>query len=197
MLTQVQQNQWLFKADLLRVFSACFSYPNEQTIQDIRHLSAELQTNTTLLPEIQNLLEFLPKYLRPTHLEKEYSELFIQGGVPLSETAYNPSIDIYSELAAYYQAFGVQPTSGDAPDTLPYELEFLGVLCIKIALAKTTEQREVSYNAYRTFIQTHLFPLVNKLHQRLTNNFPNATYTWVTEFLKQFLHRENSIGHLN
>jgi len=197
MLTQVQQNQWLFKADLWRIFSTCFSYPENETITNIQQLGKELQPHSSIIPETQPLFRFLQRAALHTTLEAEYSQLFIQGNIPLSETAYHPSIDIYSELSAFYQAFGVQPVSGDAPDTLAYELEFLGVLCVKIALSQNAEQQEVAFSAYREFIRNHLLPLVEKLHNRLSENFPEATYTDLTKYLLNLLRNENRTFSLN
>ncbi len=197
MLTQVEQNQWLFKADVLRIFSTCFAYPEPDKIQAVQQLSQELEHSGSVENASSDVLKFLQRALAQPELAEEYSRLFIQGGIPLSETAYHPSIDTYSELSAYYQAFGVQPVSGDAPDTLPYELEFLAVLCVKIALAQNPDQREVAHQAYSQFIDNHLFPLVQQLHKKLEETFPESPYTRLTDFLKNFLQQENRTISLN
>ena len=197
MLTQVQQNQWLFKADIWRIFSTCFSYPENEAIANIQQFAKELQPHSTIIPETKPLFRFLQRASLHSTLETEYSQLFIQGNIPLSETAYHPSIDIYSELSAFYQAFGGQPMSGDAPDTLAYELEFLGVLCVKVALSQNTEQREIAFSAYLEFVRNHLLPMVEKLHKRLSENFPEAIYTQLTEYLLNLLRNENRALSLN
>ncbi len=197
MLTQVEQNQWLLKADVLRIFSTCFTYPDADKIHAVQQLTQELHHSHINHPVIAPLLQFFITLLNQQQLAEEYSRLFIQGGIPLSETAYHPSIDTYSELSAYYEAFGVQPISGDAPDTLSYELEFLAVLCLKVALASNKDQQTVAHQAYAQFIHYHLLPLVEKLHQKLENTFAESLYTQLTDFLKKFLQQENQTFNMN
>ena len=196
-LNNTQQSQWLLKADLLRIFSNCFAYPDESRIVATKELVDEIFSTELFHSSTASILHLLLKFLTNTSLQEEYSKIFVQGGIPLSETAYNPSLDIYSELSAFYHAFGVQPKSGDAPDTLPYELEFLGVLCLKIALAQDKDQQTVAGQAYVQFIHHHLLPLVEKLHQKLEKPFAESIYTQLSDLLKKFLQQENRTFNMN
>jgi len=185
-----EQSQWLTKADILRLFSLCFSYPDKERVEAILDLSGEL-SSTGILPEaIRSVLAYLQSLPSARQLQRMYARLFIQGGIPLSETAYHPSNDIYSALAIFYQVFGLQPAPGDAPDTLPYELEFAGILALKVALAKDDEQREVAREAFNYFLSNHLIPLAVGVYTRLKETGRDLFYTQLAEHLKAFLEAE-------
>ncbi len=183
----------LIKADIFRFFSLGFAYPDRERVEAVRMLARELRTIPEIPDVVKSALEL--DFHLPV-LQATYSQLFIRGGIPLSETAYNPSNDVYSALAVFYQVFGLQPQSGDAPDTLSYELEFAAVLCLKVVLAQTAEQREVAKEAYQRLLANHLVHFVTQFHMRLKAYFPDAVYTRLASSLKDFLHQEHPMDIL-
>ncbi|MFN8237288.1 MAG: molecular chaperone TorD family protein [Chitinophagales bacterium] len=59
-----------------------------------------------------------------------------------------------SDASAFYKAFGFTPKTGENPDSIMYQLEFLALLLVKIAIAPNNENRNVTEDAYRKFWKT-------------------------------------------
>jgi TorA maturation chaperone TorD len=101
-------------------------------------------------------------------LAAEYVRLFAGNGpCSLHETAYGDGqrmngrpIEL-ADINGFYAAFGLELSAAnpDLPDTLVTELEFYSLLLVKQAYALLrhwTEQRRVSENAIRLFLEQHL-----------------------------------------
>ena len=94
----------------------------------------------------------------------EFNTVFLgDQGVPPYECEFSCSSDFekarwLADIAGFYRAFGVEP-SGERPDHIASELEFLHLLSLKEALAgreSHTEHLEVTLDAERKFFREHL-----------------------------------------
>lgn len=97
----------------------------------------------------------------PQLLRDEHVRLFEGAMVcPLNETAYirRDKGAIIGDLAGFYRAFGCEPSSatGEKPDHLLAELEFVAALLTMSAEAETPEQVQVASDALAAFATSHL-----------------------------------------
>jgi len=109
----------------------------------------------------------------------EYVRLFL-GTVPCppNETAWTPSKGLtggaaeLADLQGFYHAFGFEPagSSREMPDHVSVELEFLGVLLVKLAYARIQEWEdpaEVTGEALHAFLEAHTGRWVSAFVSRL------------------------------
>jgi len=165
---------FIAKSDLFRILSLAFSYPDEANLSELRNLISEF---LSCAPE-NSVTECLNRIVRCADgpiLRREYSDLFLKGDVPISETSYSRNLDAISDVSAFYKAFGVSAKSGDIPDSLPYQLQFMAVLALKTSLANNEEDKKIVENAYKKFLNQHLqqFSLrfSENLKEKTQNNF--------------------------
>lgn len=158
---------WLLAADIWRILSKSFSYPDENNRQQVRELCKILVARELADLPAGHLLNQLELAVAKEQVVDDYSRLFLRGSIPLNESFCSSKLDSVADVSAFYKAFGLKSRSGDAPDSLAYELEFLSVLCVKYALANEDEQREVCESAYFEFLQDHLKGFKDKLKERM------------------------------
>jgi len=80
---------------------------------------------------------------------------------------------ILSELEAYYQGFGYQPTCPEAPDHVAVEAGFMAFLRLKQAYAMadgSSDQAEMAAAAAHRFLTEHLAVMAEPLARSLTNS---------------------------
>ncbi|MBI1853638.1 MAG: molecular chaperone TorD family protein [Planctomycetes bacterium] len=82
---------------------------------------------------------------------------------PAYETMYGSSeifaqTAILADVAAFYRAFGVEPAEArhEPPDHVSVEMEFVGLLVLRAAIAPSEEARDTTVSACRTFLSEHL-----------------------------------------
>ncbi len=88
------------------------------------------------------------------------------------------------DIRGFYEAFGVRPRSGgERPDHVGCELEFLGLLALKSAIAHATsdvERIEICREAERRFIADHPGRWLPALAGRIAARVPDSGYAAVT-----------------
>lgn len=177
-------------ADIYRVLSKGFSYPDENNIGEIRAITEELLSFEELDENSYRYLERMLSAIDIKELQKEYSRLFLKGTIPTCDSSYNLNADALSIVATFYKAFGLTPKTGESPDSLPYELEFLAFLSLKKALAERRVDQEVADSAYRKFVKQNLAGFVEKFSVRVEEASPHPFYRTITEFLKVITENE-------
>lgn len=173
----------LVKADLLRIISRGFSYPSEENLNEIRGISSEI-TAVEIQTPWTNLLSEMKKNLDASAIKSEYSRLFLMKQVPLNESNCCARLNAVTDVAGFYKAFGMNPKSGDAPDALPYELEFLALLLVKYCLAQSAEQMEITLNAYDKFMNEHLKDFSKKFSEKMHAAQCSGFYIKLLELLE-------------
>ncbi|MBI4930764.1 MAG: molecular chaperone TorD family protein [Bacteroidetes bacterium] len=181
----------LVKADLFRVISKGFSYPEENNIAEIREIVFELSKRTELNIEYKKLLLEILKNANYKTLLSEYSRLFLKGTVPVSESTCLSKLNSVTDVAAFYKAFGMTAKSGESPDAITYQLEFLSLLLVKMSIAKNKEQLEITKDAYVKFINDHLLEFSGKFSENLSQTNPNDFYSELSSLLVKLIHEES------
>ncbi len=167
---------YIVKADIYRVFSHIFSYP-----EDKKSLEDFIGEVGKYYPRIKSII--------PIYEDLNYSYIpFMKGEIPLSCGSYIPLGTL--NILKTYKAFGVKPKSGDNPDSLPYILQFMSLLCLKIALAPDEEKREITLNAYKTLLKEYMEPFTDKLLKRVREKLGDGFYKNATEALVVFIKEE-------
>ena len=105
-----------------------------------------------------------------------YSTFGPGGPAPPREVSYCDALQfgsLMSELRTYYDAFGYQPRTGEAPDHVSVETGFLSFLRMKEAFARETgdsEHASVTAEAAERFRQEHLCWVAGPLAARLADS---------------------------
>ena len=181
MKTAIDQN--LVTADLFRILSMGFSYPDQEKCDDLEAIIFDLLKEGDLNPEIQEYLESIQRNMNYSELLREYSRVFLKGTIPTTETAVCAKMNCVTDVAAFYKAFGMTPKSGDSPDSIIYQLEFASLLNVKMALAKDEEQSFIAKDAYEKFMNDHLIELAEKFQEKLETAAPINFYTGLSKLL--------------
>lgn len=178
------------KADIYRILSKGFSYPGKKNINDMRSIIEELASSPYLDQSIYPYFETILSNIEIEEIQKEYSRLFLKGTVPICESSYNLRVNVIPDVSAFYTAFGLTPKSGESPDSLPYELEFVSILSLKTAIAQIQDDMDIAKDAYRKFLKEHMFEFVKRFSKRVDEAKPNPFYKAVTELLKRLVEKE-------
>lgn len=184
-----KMTNYLEKADIYRILSMGFSYPDDSSISELRSLISDLM-ECRPANQIKKYLKEILENSDVRILRKEYSRLFLKGSIPLHEGAYNLNLNIIPDVSAYYKAFGLSSLSGDTPDSLNYELQFLSLLSLKIYLAQNKEQEETSKDAYRKFLKEHLVNFIDGFINRLGKARGGTFYGSLSGLLHCFIINE-------
>lgn len=189
MKTAIDNN--LIKADLFRILSMGFSYPEQEKCDDIENIILDLRKDDDLDPEISDTLESIRKTMDYKDILREYSRVFLKGTIPTTETAVCEKMNCVPDVAAFYKAFGMNAKSGDSPDSIIYQLEFASLMNVKIALAKDAEQAFIVLDAYQKFMNDHLTDLGQKFQEKLLTIAPIEFYNNLSNLLVILTKKQN------
>lgn len=181
MKTAIDKN--LVKADLFRILSMGFSYPDQEKCDDIDSIIHDLLKEGDLDLEIQESLKSIKKNMDYKEILTEYSRVFLKGTIPTTETAVCAKMNCVADAAAFYKAFGMNAKSGDSPDSIIYQLEFASLLSVKKALANDEEQSFIVEDAYQKFMNDHLTELAEKFQEKLQTAEPIEFYNELSNLL--------------
>lgn len=181
-------NKELVKADIYRILSIGFSYPDENNLSQLLSIGCDLVNNEKIEDEkTVELLQQILASIKKDEIVSEYSRMFLKGSIPMNESFCCSKLDAVSDVGAFYKAFGMNAKSGDAPDALPYELEFCSALLVKISLAKNEEQKNIAYDAYKKFLNDHLKEFTQKFSAKVKEVEVIDFYKNMISLLEQFV----------
>jgi len=135
----------------------------------------------------------------PRDPELDYQQLFEGGqslGCPLGETEYTAShvwmqTQQMADIAGFYRAFGVDAqNSGERPDALSVELEFLYLLCIKEAAAQDVgdaQAASICREARAKFLTQHLLTWLPRLLSRVEQFGGTGFYAIAVRLARSFV----------
>jgi DMSO reductase family type II enzyme chaperone len=97
-----------------------------------------------------------------------------------------------ADVAGFYKAFGVEAeSSGERPDHIAAELEFMNLLAVKECIALQEEgageHADVCRNAARAFLRDHLARWAPRLGQRLASAAVDPVYRTAGRLLGDFV----------
>jgi TorA maturation chaperone TorD len=127
-------------------------------------------------------------------LNSEYTYLFHRGACPPYETSYNPERSFsktndLADIAGFYRAFGIKHKN-EAPDHIVSELEFMGLLCLKEALAVANsmqKEAEICSEARRKFLSEHLGNWVSHYSMRMRKEARLGVYPAIADLVRSFV----------
>lgn len=148
-----------------RLIGLLFECPSQRWREQVAELAAEAGD-----PELRRTVE---EALREAD-EGTYHHTFGPGGpAPPREATYRDTLQLgylMSELNAFYQAFGFQPSTAEAADHVSVEAGFVGYLKLKQAFALASGDEEgagVARDAEREFISEHLASIAEPIAKSL------------------------------
>lgn len=180
----------LERGDLYLALSLSFSYPAEERVAGLKVLLEDMISVVDPANPYHRQLELMQDHLDADALVGAYSDLFLKGAVPLNESSCTPRFETVADAAGFYKAFGLNPEAGDTPDALPYELEFMSILCLKIAQAPDDEKKEIAQDAYRKFLDDHLLDFVKKFCAKLERHSAGSFYGTAAQILESLVLKE-------
>ncbi len=187
-------NKYLLTADIYRLLSLGLSYPDSKTVEKVKRISAELLNQPGIHSDLLDGIKKLIPEIDEDIMRSEYSRVFISGGVPITESNLTLSFSSVSDVSAFYAAFGFSPKSGETPDSIMYELEFLALLALKIAIAPNKEAMEVTEDAYNKFLEDHVTKLAERFAEKINHGDANAYYKILTGLLLMHVKSESDIS---
>ena len=190
MRTKEKADKRLLKADIYRLLSICFDFPTKERLFAIKELSAGLSRIGYPDKEIVNIIVTLNEAIIENEIVNDYSVIFIKGGVPLNESHTLQKFSSVSDVNAFYKAFGFSPKSGENPDSMMYELEFLALLLTKSAIAPNEEAKEVTEKAYRDFLEEHTGEFALAMAKRIREGNAGPFYFTVSFLLEALITQE-------
>lgn len=183
-------NTRLLDADVYRLLASCFDFPNEERLLAIREISEGLGNTGYPDSDIQNMILTLRASINEEEILRDYSVIFIKGGVPLNESHTLKKYNSVADVNAFYHAFGFSPRSGDNPDSIMYELEFLALLLLKHNVAPNAEASEVTEKAYWDFLNEHAAEFAVALSKRIREGSAGPYFITVAFLLETFIQRQ-------
>lgn len=197
----------------------CLSIGYSPVTGDVKEfLAAELE------PKLTHALRFLPPgydLARPVALvvkvakageglEGEYNRLFRNRPVC---TPYETERDlraapakgqVLADILGFYEAFGLKPSQclKELPDHIGTELEFMAILLLKEAYARskgTDEQVELCVDAQVKFLKDHLAPWATPFCHQVEKESRTPFYRAIAGLTRRFLRLETkhlSVGRL-
>ncbi|MEM2237471.1 MAG: molecular chaperone TorD family protein [Candidatus Caldarchaeum sp.] len=181
--TELYGDRLLTFALFFNMLAKSFVPDREKMVENLRKL-AEISVNlpkTKLRELISAILQHVEEDVEAT---SDYFRLFELAVSPPYETSYTTAVKKENmtfhkaDVAGFYRAFGVKH-SGDYPDHLAAELEFLSLLFLKEAHAlehSDVENAEICREAREKFIQQHLANWVDLFSQAVEKNAKKPTY---------------------
>lgn len=190
MKTKQKTNVKLMKADMYRLIANCFDFPSNERLYAVKEMSAGLSQSNYPDAEITNMLVSLNESIDENEILQDFSNIFIKGGVPLSESHTLQKFNSVSDVNAFYKAFGFSPKTGENPDSIMYELEFLALLLLKSEVAPNESAKEVTEKAYRNFLEDHTGEFALSLAKRIREGNAGPYFFTVSHLLEAFISQE-------
>lgn len=157
----------LATADIYRVISIAFSYPERERLEDLSFLVDEMAEGLDYLPfDIRaefNAFRGSLQGISREEIESEYTELFLTRMLcPPYESRYvkegfNKS-EVLADIAGFYNAFGFTLAGPDMADHIAAETEFLSLLSLKETMGieeGLKEMVDVCSTAKKRFLEAH------------------------------------------
>lgn len=190
MKTNQMNDTRLMNADLYRLIASCFDYPDKEHLLNIKKIATELKKARYPDESINNMLQALVDATNEDDVLYAFTNIFVKGGVALSETHLLQKYNSVSDTNAFYKAFGFSPKTGENPDSIMYQLEFLSLLLVKSVIAPNEESRNVTEEAYQKFLEEHTGEFALALAKRIREGDSGVFFLTVSYMLEEFITNE-------
>jgi len=190
MKTNQMTDTRLMNTDLYRLIANCFDYPDKERLLNIKEMATDLYKAGYPDESINNMLHSLAEAANEDEVLYAFTNIFVKGGVALSETHLLQKYNSVSDANAFYKAFGFSPKTGENPDSIMYQLEFLALLLVKSVIAPDDESRNVTEDAYQKFLEEHTGEFALALAKRLREGEAGPFFLTVSYLLEEFITNE-------
>ncbi len=169
--------------------------PNRDKMIENLRILAEISQHLPQKEIRERVLETLHSFEKDPDSTSEYFRLFELGISPPYETFYTTSMKKEAavfekaDVAGFYRAFGVK-CSGEFPDHIAAELEFLSLLLLKEAHAlknNDEEKAKICRDARNSFFEEHLGSWAHLFSQSIEKNAKKPTYIFWSRLLVEAL----------
>jgi len=165
-----QSRPWLETAAKWRLLSLLFQLPTRESRRELNRLADGSPGEWGAVAK-----EWIRIPLKGA--EAEFHRLFGPGGIPATESAYDPNAlagrgPLLADIAGFHEAFAYRPKAPAAavPDHLAAEADFLSYLAFKVAFAmegESGEEARVTADAYELFLEQHLRTWLPAFQERI------------------------------
>ncbi|MCH8229199.1 MAG: molecular chaperone TorD family protein [Chloroflexi bacterium] len=175
MAVKTPTDELVQRAAWYTVFSMLFRFPDEEIVQHVKTLVAELPVevlDAEFRPRVAPFKQAAANAV-PGDFVTEHSRLFTGAGLcRANENDYEKlsfsMTEKLADVAGFYHAFGFEVTAGvgERPDFIGTELDFVNLLLLKQAYALELgwpEKAEISARALNSFLESHFVKWVPKL----------------------------------
>lgn len=184
-----ERERLLAEADIYRLLSLSFSYPDRETIENLCSITEDIgEVISSFSSDIQGKFLLYKNSLNGLSgeaIEEEFTELFMTRMLcPPYENSYGEigadKAGTLADISGFYKAFGfsISERDSDMPDHIAIELEFLSLIALKEAYGIEHGQEdmiEVCASAKKKFLGDHLGRWVGafckNLRERTTMDF--------------------------
>jgi len=167
---RAEARRWLERATRWRLLSLLFQLPARESRRELSRLAEGASGESASVAK-----EWARVPLKEA--EAEYHRVFGSGGIPATESAYDPNAlagrgPLLADIAGFHEAFAYRPEKSPAPvpDHIAAEADFLSYLAFKAAFALDRENKEearLTAQAYERFLQDHLRTWLPAFQDRL------------------------------
>jgi TorA maturation chaperone TorD len=190
------------RSNIYSLLANAFAYPTQAQSSRAQELASAVLELADASPEIGALAGAWTRV--DGSLERDYIATFTlstSSDCPLFETAFTTAdsfaqSETMADIAGFYRAFGVVPSTGTRPDELTAELEFMSFLCAKEAYAAERlgpPRVRQARKAQRLFLRDHLMLWAPELGLRVAaSTAPSSPYWLAGRALAAWLAEERS-----
>lgn len=187
---------------LYQMLASAFSYPTDDLAAGIAsgEWASTLRSLASHLPfELPVLNEAPSQAAEPEALQQGYISTFEVGigrpYCPLYEGSHRRGrMKLMEDLVRFYEHFGLKIRSGDHPDHLAAELEFMHYMAFKEAAVLThSSSPDDVRRAQYDFLDRHLCLWLPRMRERLLSapDLPSF-YSFITALADEFCHRDRA-----
>lgn len=204
MIRATAEERALARAATYRLLSLTFAYPTPDRLAELHSAAEVAEVAANLIDSataaaVHDVQESLRK-MAHGDLEPLYQRTFTLSyneDCPIYETAFSArhifqQTQQQADIAGFYRAFGVNPT-GDRPDHLALEVEFLYLLTLKEAVARDRDEPEnvaICRSAQRSFVRDHLARWAPQIAGRIAVAGRGTLYEAAARLLRALVARE-------
>lgn len=194
----------LVKADIYRLLTLAFSYPDSEAFEALKSISGDTDNSTVPLEcrEEFKALTDSAAALTAAEIEGEFSELFMtRMYCPPYETSYEKHgfsrPETLADISAFYKAFGFSISGGEEMlDHIAVEMEFMSLLMLKESYADEQglgDMTEICDSAKKKFLAEHMGRWAGVFLRNLKSRTKMDFYRNAADFAEKFL--EGEIKH--
>jgi TorA maturation chaperone TorD len=169
-MTNKDRERLLAEADIYRLLSLSFAYPDRETIENLHSITEDIvEVINSFSSDIQEKFLLYKNSLNGLSVkaaEEEFTELFMTRMLcPPYENSYGKSgvnkAGTLADINGFYKAFGlsISERDSDMPDHIAIELEFLSLVALKGAYGiehSMGDMVEVCASAKNEFLKDHI-----------------------------------------